>query len=109
MSENIFDKRRLKTFSNCQDLVKSMVGTKDGIIGYNEHFRLDLESTCYKANMYEDLWKENQQLKNKLKYWVDIYTDLKKWIEEKESFNYWCNITNFTDILNKMKELEKEN
>ena len=52
---NIFDKRRLKTFSNCKDLVKSMVGTRDGVIFYNDKFRLDLENTCYKASVYEDL------------------------------------------------------
>lgn len=66
MNENIFDKRRLKTFSNCKDLVKSMVGTKDGVIFYNERFRVDLETTCYKASMCEDLQKENQQLKIQL-------------------------------------------
>ena len=55
MMNNIFDKRRLKTFSNCKDLVKSMVGTRDGVIFYNDKFRLDLENTCYKASMYEDL------------------------------------------------------
>ena len=55
MMNSIFDKRRLKTFSNCKDLVKSMVGTRDGVIFYNDKFRLDLENICYKASMYEDL------------------------------------------------------
>ena len=61
---NIFDKRRLKTFSNCKDLVKSMVGTRDGVIFYNDKFRLDLENTCYKASMYEDLQQRNEKLSN---------------------------------------------
>lgn len=64
---NIFDKRRLKTFSNCNELVKSMVGTRDGVIFYNDKFRLDLENTCYKASMYEDL----QQRIDKAKYFCD--------------------------------------
>ena len=67
MNENIFDKRRLKTFSNCKDLVKSMIGTRDGIIVYNEKFRLDLETTCYKASMYDELQQENQSLKDRMK------------------------------------------
>lgn len=54
------------------------------------------------------LSEEKKQLKDKLKYWVDIYTDLKKWLEENESFDYCCNETTFTAILNKMQELEKE-
>lgn len=63
MNENIFDKRRLKTFSNCKELVRSMVGTRDGVIVYNEKFRVDLENTCYKASICEDLQQENQELK----------------------------------------------
>ena len=63
MNENIFDKRRLKIFSNCKDLVRSMVGTRDGVIVYNEKFRLDLENTCYKASICEDLQKKLEQLK----------------------------------------------
>ena len=55
MSEKIFDSRRIKTFSNCKELVKSMVGTRDGMIMYNEKFRLDLENTCYKADTYDEL------------------------------------------------------
>lgn len=66
MNENIFDKRRLKTFSNCKELVKSMIGTRDGLIAYNEKFRLDLENTCYKASICEDLQQENKQLKEEL-------------------------------------------
>lgn len=64
MMNNIFDKRRLKTFSNCKDLVKSMVGTRDGVIFYNDKFRLDLENTCYKASMYEDLQQRVDKAKD---------------------------------------------
>ena len=71
MNENIFDKRRLKTFSNCKDLIKSMIGTRDGIIFYNEKFRLDLETTCYKASMYDDLQQENQSLKDRIEKAID--------------------------------------
>ena len=61
MNENIFDKRRLKTFSNCIDLVKSMVGTREGLIAYNQRFRIDLENTCYKASMYNELQQKLNQ------------------------------------------------
>ena len=72
MNENIFDKRRIKTFSNCKDLVKSMVGTREGMIVYNEKFRIDLENTCYKASICEDLSIENQQLKDRINKAVEL-------------------------------------
>ena len=84
MNENIFDKRRLKTFSNCKDLVKSMIGTRDGIIVYNEKFRLDLETTCYKASMYDELQQENQSLK-------DMIERINNYLDENYTFEnqYW--------------------
>ena len=82
MNENIFDKRRLKTFSNCKDLVRSMVGTRDGVIVYNEKFRLDLENTCYKASICEDLQKELEQLKEIEKEHQRINGDLRVEIKE---------------------------
>lgn len=71
MNENIFDKRRLKTFSNCKELVKSMVGTRDGLIAYNETFRIDLENTCYKASRYEMLQQKLNQLEEDYKNEVE--------------------------------------
>ena len=82
MDENIFDKRRLKIFSNCKELVRSMVGTRDGVIVYNEKFRLDLENTCYKASICEDLQQENQRLKEIEKEHQRINGELR--VENKE-------------------------
>ena len=45
----------IKVYSKCKDLDKSMIGTREGVIAYDEKFRIDLENTCYKASMYNDL------------------------------------------------------
>lgn len=79
MNEEIFDRKKIKTFSNCKDLVKSMVGTRDGVIFYNEKFRLDLENTCYKASVCEELQQENQQLKEKYDKLRDFIIDYGSW------------------------------
>lgn len=49
---------------------------------------------------YCDLKKENNQLKGN-------WNELKKWLEENESFDDYCNETTFTSVLEKMLELEK--
>ena len=52
--------------------------------------------------------EENKQLKEKLKYWVDIYTEVKKALEEmlshcvEGSFSYRA----YKTVLNKIEELE---
>ena len=59
-------------------------------------------------NYIYNLDKENKQLKEKVKYWVDIYTELKKHIEKamktsvKDSNTYKA----YKNILDKMQELE---
>ena len=59
-------------------------------------------------NYIYNLDKENKQLKEKVKYWVDIYTELKKQIEKemkssvKDSYTYNA----YKNILDKTKELE---
>ena len=129
MNENIFDKRRIKTFSNCKDLVKSMVGTREGMIVYNEKFRIDLENTCYKASICEDLSIENQQLKDKIKElkeenfklqarsdrFINYWNKLKEWLEEEiyniepkgTAINYNCEYDSEEDYINAMKERSK--
>ena len=99
MNENIFDKRRLKTFSNCKDLVKSMIGTRDGIIFYNEKFRLDLETTCYKASMYDDLQQENQSLKKANKILRENAEHNDKLVDD-----YWWENKNLKDRIEKAIE-----
>ena len=49
---------------------------------------------------YEELQQENKQLK-------DNWNELKKWLEENESFDDYCNETTFTSVLEKMLELEQ--
>ena len=49
----------------------------------------------------EKLFEENKQLK-------DNWNELKKWLEENESFDDYCNETTFTGVLEKMQELEQE-
>lgn len=44
--------------------------------------------------------EENKQLK-------DNWNELKKWLEENESFDDYCNETTFTSVLEKMQELEQ--
>ena len=72
MNENIFDEKRLKTFSNCIDLVKSMVGTREGLIAYNQRFRIDLENTCYKASMYDDLQQKIDKAIENIKEYKEL-------------------------------------
>ena len=35
------------------------------------------------------------------------WNELKKWLEENESFDDYCNETTFTSVLDKMQELEQ--
>ena len=46
--------------------------------------------------------EENKELK-------DNWNELKKWLEENESFDDYCNETTFTSVLEKMLELEGSN
>ena len=57
--------------------------------------------------------KKVEELKASVKYYVDILTDLKKWLEEDEeksmiSFADGKHF-NYKDVLNKIKELEEKN
>lgn len=52
-----------------------MVGTRNGIIAYNTTFRLDLENTCYKASICEELQQENSQLKEKIEKAIEYIKD----------------------------------
>ena len=57
-----------------------------------------------------NLETENEKLKSKVKYWVDIYAELKKWLEKEikikgseTAYLY------YGKVLNKIKELENGN
>lgn len=54
----------------------------------------------YHNDCIENLQQENKQLK-------DNWNELKKWLEENESFDDYCNETTFTSVLDKMQELEQ--
>lgn len=49
---------------------------------------------------YFDLKEQSRKLK-------DNWNELKKWLEENESFDDYCNETTFTSVLEKMLELEQ--
>ena len=51
-------------------------------------------------NLIDDLQQENNQLKGN-------WNELKKWLEENESFDDYCNETTFTSVLEKIQELEQ--
>lgn len=51
-------------------------------------------------NYITNLQQENKQLK-------DNWNELKKWLEENESFDDYCNETTFTSVLEKMLELKQ--
>ena len=55
--------------------------------------------------------EEIDQLEEKVKYWVDIHTELKKWLEEEitEQENIWKQreiIFCYKNVLEKIEELE---
>ena len=47
--------------------------------------------------------KQNQEIEKLQNNWKE----LKKWLEENESFDDYCNETTFTSVLDKMQELEQ--
>ena len=63
----------------------------------NEMLKSDFEAQHELTKKYA---KENKQLK-------DNWNKLKKWLEENESFDDYCNETTFTSVLDKMQELEQ--
>jgi hypothetical protein len=46
------------------------------------------------------MWHSYRRLQNN-------WNELKKWLEENESFDDYCNETTFTSVLEKMQELEQ--
>lgn len=54
----------------------------------------------------EKLIEDKERIKESVKYYVDILTDLKKWLEELYDYNDCMRIDT---CLNKIKELEEKN
>ena len=65
----------------------------------NEMLKSDFEAQHELTKNYAE---ENKRLK-------DNWNELKKWLEENESFDDYCNETTFTSVLEKMQELEGSN
>lgn len=65
---------------------------------------MDLGSFEELKVMKEEVEK-NKQLKASVKYYVDILTDLKKWLEEVYDYT---NCVSIHHVLNKIKELENQ-
>ena len=63
----------------------------------NEMLKSDFEAQHELTKNYAE---ENKRLK-------DNWNELKKWLEENESFDDYCNETTFTSVLDKMQELEQ--
>ena len=55
------------------------------------------------------LLRDNALLNEENKKLKDNWNELKKWLEENESFDDYCNETTFTSVLEKMLELEGSN
>ena len=66
--------------------------------GQIHHYRMENLKEMF-INCW-NLQQENKQLK-------DNWNELKKWLEENESFDDYCNETTFTSVLDKMQELEQ--
>lgn len=122
-----------KRISSCKELSKTMIGTRDGVIFYNEQFRIDFESMCYKASQVDDLRQENKKLKQAEKNTYetsqeiiaesikenqqlkDNWNKLKEWLEEEiyniepkgTAINYNCEYDSEEDYINAMKERSK--
>ena len=75
-----------------------------------EKYTIKLQQENKKLNgaiqTYDILLKANTDENNQLK---GNWNELKKWLEENESFDDYCNETTFTSVLEKMLELEGSN
>ena len=73
-----------------------------------EKYTIKLQQENKKLNgaiqTYDILLKANTDENNQLKR---NWNELKKWLEENESFDDYCNETTFTSVLEKMLELEQ--
>lgn len=82
--------------------------TRDFILKCEKDLKEQEKDIEYYKNKSSRLEKQNKQLKEKLKYWVDIHTDLKKLLEEtltqcvEGSLSYRA----YKTVLNKIEELE---
>lgn len=77
---------------------------------YGEWGALTLEQRKFIKRLLDELDRADNYLKKvylenkQLKY---NWNELKKWLEENESFDDYCNETTFTSVLEKMLELEQ--
>lgn len=64
MSE-VFDKRKISTFRDFKELVRSnkLIGRREICIVVD---KLELENVVYKAGLFDDIRKENKKLKDEL-------------------------------------------
>ena len=80
-----------KRISSCKEISKTMIGTREGVVSYNEQFRIDFDT---KMAMLGRLEQENTKLK-------DNWNKLKEWLEERNKC--FCE----EEILSKMQEIER--
>ena len=78
------------------------------MIKMNEEVKITCDNDVMKYSpdqiydKFDDLQTREQKLQNN-------WNELKKWLEENESFDDYCNETTFTSVLDKMQELEGNN
>ena len=70
----------------------------------NEEIQQENKKLNGAIQTYDILLKANTDENNQLK---GNWNELKKWLEENESFDDYCNETTFTSVLEKMLELEQ--
>ena len=77
---------------------------------YGEWGILNLEQRKFIKRLLDELDRADNYLKKvylENKQQKDNWNELKKWLEENESFDDYCNETTFTSVLEKMLELEQ--
>ena len=75
---------------------------------YEEEYKRLNEYINFYKEMNEKTVKTISDLKNSVKYYVDILTDLKKWLEDTETKPQYIASNHYYDscVLEKIKELE---
>ena len=93
---------------------KKLIKDNERLKEENEQLKRTLTILAADVRAYEsfkkDFLEQEKMLKASVKYYVDILTDLKKWLEELSLFvdNDLEQFNTYT-VLNKIKELEDEN
>lgn len=89
-----------KRISSCKELSKTMTGTREGVVSYNEQFRIDFDT---KMVMLGRLEQENKELKDNWNKLKEGLRSLYNFDEGVVSADY---LECIEDTLDKMQEIE---